>query len=124
MADGNGMKVDLSAMDEVISKLRGLLNDMEQANGKAKYETNISINAFGNDHFKESNDLHAAHEKMKTKIENVILGLHKLVDEFGSNTSKIRDKYTDQEGHLKQAYNGSDGGKSSAPPAKGGALAE
>ncbi|MFJ9727817.1 hypothetical protein ACIRP3_34190 [Streptomyces sp. NPDC101209] len=93
----NGMRVDLSALDEVIRKLNGLLSDMDKANTKAKYETDIPSNAFGSAKFLESNELHSAHQKQKTRIENMIRDLHKLIDDFGTSTSKVRDKYSNQE---------------------------
>ena len=93
----NGMRVDLSALDEVIRKLNGLLSDMDKANTKAKYETDIPSTAFGSMQFLESNELHSAHEKQKARIEAMIKDLHKLIDDFGSSTSKVRDKYSDQE---------------------------
>ncbi|MGI5458439.1 hypothetical protein ACQEWB_35740 [Streptomyces sp. CA-249302] len=93
----NGMRVDLSALDEVIRKLNGLLSDMDKANTKAKYETDIPSAAFGSAKFLESNELHDAHQKQKTRIENIIKALHGLIDDFGSSTSKVRDKYSNQE---------------------------
>ncbi|MFC8515108.1 hypothetical protein [Streptomyces sp. NPDC057257] len=93
----NGMRVDLSALDEVIRKLNGLLSDMDKANTKAKYETDIPSTAFGSMKFLESNELHKAHQEQKTKIENIIKSLHGLIDDFGSSTSKVRDKYSNQE---------------------------
>ncbi|EGX56077.1 hypothetical protein SZN_29642 [Streptomyces zinciresistens K42] len=93
----NGMRVDLSQLDDVIRKLNGLLSDMDKANTKAKYETDIPSTAFGSAKFMESNELHGAHQKQKTRIENMIRDLHKLIDEFGKSTSKVRDKYCNQE---------------------------
>lgn len=93
----NGMRVDLSALDDVIRKLNGLLADMDKANTKAKYETDIPSSAFGSEKFLESNALHEAHQKQKTRIENMIRDLHKLIDDFGTSTSKVRDKYSNQE---------------------------
>jgi hypothetical protein len=91
------MRVDLSELDNVIRKLNGLLSDMDKANTKAKYETDIPSTAFGSMEFKESNVLHAATQAQKTKIENLIRDLHGLIDKFGSSTSKVRDKYSNQE---------------------------
>jgi len=91
------MRVDLSQLDDVIRKLNGLLSDMDKANTKAKYETDIPSSAFGSEKFLESNELHNAHQKQKTRIENIIRDLHKLIDEFGKSTSKVRDKYSNQE---------------------------
>jgi hypothetical protein len=91
------MRVDLSALDEVIRKLNGLLSDMDKASTKAKYETDIPSTAFGSMKFLESNELHSAHEKQKTRIENIIKALHVVIDDFGTSTSKVRDKYSNQE---------------------------
>lgn len=93
----NGMRVDLSALDEVIRKLNGLLSDMDKANTKAKYETDIPSTAFGSVKFLESNELHEAHQKQKSRIEKMIKDLHGLIDDFGTSTSKVRDKYSNQE---------------------------
>ncbi|GAA2286178.1 hypothetical protein GCM10010368_66540 [Streptomyces roseiscleroticus] len=96
------MRVDLSALDEVIRKLNGLLSDMDKANTKAKYETDIPSSAFGSEKFLESNGLHDAHQQQKTRIETMIKGLHQLIDDFGTSTSKVRDKYSNQEQANKQ----------------------
>lgn len=93
----NGMRVDLSALDEVIRKLNGLLSDMDKANTKAKYQTDIPSSAFGSAKFLESNELHEAHQKQKARIEGMIRDLHTLIDDFGTSASKVRDKYSNQE---------------------------
>ena len=93
----NGMRVDLSELDNVIRKLNGLLSDMDKANTKAKYETDIPSTAFGNMKFLESNELHNAHQQTKTRIEKMIKDLHGLIDHFSTSTSKVRDKYSNQE---------------------------
>ncbi|MET9383142.1 hypothetical protein ABZY09_19225 [Streptomyces sp. NPDC002928] len=101
------MRVDLSALDEVIRKLNGLLSDMDKANTKAKYETDIPSTAFGSMKFLESNELHDAHQKQKTRIENIIKALHGVIDDFGTSTSKVRDKYSNQEQANKQGVTAS-----------------
>ncbi|MFF3338312.1 hypothetical protein [Streptomyces flavidovirens] len=106
----NGMRVDLSALDEVIRKLLGLLGDMESAKTKAKYETNIPSSAFGSDKFLESNALHAAHEEEKVRIENIIRGLHDLIEKFGTSASKVKDKYAEQEMAVEKNMGGGSGG--------------
>lgn len=93
----NGMRVDLSALDDVIRKLNGLLSNMDSANEKAKYETDIPSTAFGSMKFLESNGLHSAHADEKARIEKIIKGLHELIDDFGKSASKVKDKYTEQE---------------------------
>jgi hypothetical protein len=112
MADSTGMRVDLSALDQVISKLRGLLNDMDNAKGKAKYETDLKQGVFGDGKtFPESFDLHVSHDGMKKQIEDMIDKLNDLIDDFGTNTSKVRDNYSNQEHDVTNAMQGG----SSAP---------
>ncbi|WP_327137598.1 hypothetical protein OG585_32155 [Streptomyces sp. NBC_01340] len=107
----NGMRVDLSAMDEVIRKLWALLDDMDKAGQTSRYNTEIPMDAFGNTClFLEAGDLHAAHKDAKTQLETAIEGLHGLIDKFGKSTSKVKDKYTEQEYANKQQMGGNSGG--------------
>ncbi|WP_329123724.1 hypothetical protein [Streptomyces sp. NBC_01465] len=113
--DGSGMRVDLSAMDEVIRKLWGLLDEMDTAGTTAKYNTEIPATALGHESFKEAAKLHAAHGEMKTSIEAMIKKLHGLIDEFGTSTSKVRDKYSEQENANKTQMGGNSGGPKTKP---------
>ncbi|MFJ7903862.1 hypothetical protein ACIQ6V_25780 [Streptomyces sp. NPDC096198] len=107
----NGMRVDLSALDEVIRKLWTLLDDMDKAGQTSRYNTEIPMDAFGNTcTFLEAGDLHAAHKDMKTDLETSIKELHGLIDKFGTSTSKVKDKYTEQEYANKRQMGGGSGG--------------
>ncbi|MEU2785017.1 MULTISPECIES: hypothetical protein [Streptomyces] len=109
----NGMRVDLSALDEVIRKLWTLLDDMDKAGQTSRYNTEIPMDAFGNSClFLEAGDLHAAHKNMKNDLEKVIQGLHGLIEKFGTSTSKVKDKYTEQEYANKHQMGGDTGGSS------------
>jgi hypothetical protein len=109
------MRVDLSALDEVIRKLWTLLDDMDKAGQTSRYNTEIPVTAFGNTAmFLEAGDLHAAHHEAKAQLESAIEGLHGLIDKFGKSTSKVKDKYTEQEYANKQQM----GGDSGAPKGK------
>jgi hypothetical protein len=108
----SGMRVDLSALDEVIRKLNGLLSDMDNAQKKAQYETDIPSTAFGSMKFLESNDLHDAHQNQKARIEKMIKDLHQVIDDFGTSTSKVRDKYNNQEHANKQRVSAAPNGGS------------
>ncbi|GGY48891.1 hypothetical protein [Streptomyces djakartensis] len=107
----NGMRVDLSALDEVIRKLWTLLDDMDKAGTTSKYDTEIPMDAFGQScWFVEARDLHGAHGDMKVKIENIIKKLHELIDDFSTKTSKVRDKYNNEEHEIKMSVGGDSGG--------------
>ncbi|MEU6529964.1 hypothetical protein ABZ869_12325 [Streptomyces sp. NPDC046928] len=111
----NGMRVDLSALDEVIRKLWRLLDDMDKAGTTSKYSTEIPMDAFGQScFFTEARDLHGAQGEMKAKIEQMIKKLHELIDDFSTKTSKVRDKYNDEEHEIKRSV-----GDNSGSPAKG-----
>jgi hypothetical protein len=107
----NGMRVDLSALDEVIRRLWRLLDDMDKAGTTSKYDTEIPIDAFGQAcYFREAADLHAAQGDMKIRIEKIIKQLHLLIDDFSTKTSQVRDKYNDKEHEIKTSVGGDSGG--------------
>lgn len=111
----DGMRVDLSAMDELIRRLWRLLDDMDKAGTTSRYETEIPANAFGqvsaeSCKFLEAESLHLAQSEMKNNIEKMIKKLHELVDDFGTKTSKVRDKYNDGEHEIKRSVGGDSGG--------------
>jgi hypothetical protein len=111
----NGMRVDLSAVDEVIRKLWTLLDDMDKAGTTSKYDTEISTDALGqvSQHscrFVEAQHLHAAHTDMKNTIEGIINHLHGLIDDFSTKTSKVRDRYNNKEHEIKHSMGDGSGG--------------
>ncbi len=109
----NGMRVDLSALDEVIRRLWTLLDDMDKAGETSRYNTEIPMDAFGSSClFKEAGDLQAAHGTMKADLEAAIKSLHGLMDKFGTSTSKVKDKYAEQEYANKHQMGGDTGGSS------------
>ncbi|WP_328438227.1 hypothetical protein OHA71_15655 [Streptomyces sp. NBC_00444] len=104
----NGMRVDLSALDEVIRRLWTLLDDMDQAGQTSRYRTDIPAKAFGAEGaFREAADLSLAYKETKDDLEKAIASLHGLITKFGTSTSKVKDKYTEQEYANKQQMGGS-----------------
>ncbi|MFF4504196.1 hypothetical protein [Streptomyces sp. NPDC001401] len=109
----DGMRVDLSALDEVIRRLWTLLDDMDEAGKTSRYRTDISMKAFGAaGTFQEASDLFHAHKDAKDDLEDAIAGLHGLITRFGKSTSKVRDKYTEQEYANRQQMGGDSGNRS------------
>ncbi|KUO14615.1 hypothetical protein AQJ91_45840 [Streptomyces dysideae] len=114
------MRVDLSALDEVIRKLWRLLDDMDKAGTTSKYETELSMDAFGQScYFAEARDLHTAQVKLKSDIEGIIKKLHALIDDFSTKTSKVRDKYNNEEHEIKTSVGGDSGGSTKGKLAAG-----
>ncbi|MDI3388312.1 hypothetical protein QIS99_19190 [Streptomyces sp. B-S-A8] len=110
MGDSTGMRVDLSALDEVVSRLRTLVDDMEEAGKTSKYRTDIPQSAFGQaGTFLEAGDLFNAHETAKSDLNRAITDLQDLIEKFGTSTSKVRGKYTEQEYATKEQMGGGSG---------------
>lgn len=110
MGDGSDMRVDLSALDDVISKLRKLTDGMGSAKEKAKYQTEVPKKAFGKmDTFEEARELAGAYEKCKSDLERAIQGMEDLVEKFGTGTSKAKDRYHEQEYANKNQMGGGSG---------------
>jgi hypothetical protein len=93
---GNGYRVDLSALDEVIKKLNQVVDGMSGPKSRARYETNIPAHWLGTD-FAEAMDLHKAHDATKSNIEGYIEKLQQLIVKYSSNTAQVRRNYDDQE---------------------------
>jgi hypothetical protein len=116
------MRVDLSELDEVIRKLWRLLDDMDKAGTTSKYDTAIPEHAFGMTSgevlFQEAANLHAASSAVKTEIEGMIEALHGMIHDFSTKTSKVRDRYNNEELEVKKSVGGDSGGSTT------GALAQ
>ncbi|GHH16623.1 hypothetical protein [Streptomyces lanatus] len=106
----DGMRVDLSALDEVIRRLWTLLDDMDEAGKTSRYRTDIPMKAFGP--FQEASELFVAYKQTKDDLEGTIAALHGLITRFGTSTSKVKDKYTEQEYANKQQMGGGSGTES------------
>jgi hypothetical protein len=59
--------------------------------------------------FLEAGELHTAHKDSKAELEKAIDGLHGLIEKFSTSTSKVKDKYTEQEYANKQQMGGKSG---------------
>ncbi|MFI1199843.1 hypothetical protein ACH4VR_10350 [Streptomyces sp. NPDC020883] len=94
-------RVDLSALEDTIRKLNGILKDLGNAHSDARYKTSLSRNALGADvgghQFVESGKLNEAHTQMKNAIESIVEHLHDVTNEFGTKTKKVHGNYQNQE---------------------------
>lgn len=94
-------RVDLSALDNVIKRLNGVLRDLGSANSDAKYKTNLSANALGTSapgaKFAEAEQLLQAHSQVKLVIEAIVANLNDTVNDFSTKTKKAHGAYQDQE---------------------------
>jgi hypothetical protein len=92
----DGYRVDLSALHELVRRLRWMHGELEQPRGKTVYETDIADGALGKG-FKEIQDFERAHKQLKLFLEDKIKDLESLIDEFGTKSSRMRDEYHEAE---------------------------
>jgi hypothetical protein len=89
--------VDLSALEEVVKELNGVLKDMGGPKRKAEHNTYIPKGALGNG-FSEESEIYNAHAETKAYIHDEILkDIEDLIDDFGKRTEKTRGAYDDAE---------------------------
>lgn len=94
---GNGYKVDLSALDEVIKKLNQVVDDIGAGpKTKAKYETSLVEGWLGKG-FVEEVDVRVEHDEMKTQIESYVDRLQNLIVKFSSDTDQVKRNYDERE---------------------------
>lgn len=104
-------RVDLSALEETIRKLNGILKDLGNAHADSRYKTSMSPNALGADaagaSFIEARKLTNAHTDMKNAIESIVGHLHDVTDKFGTKTRKVHGNYQNQEADTAANMSGS-----------------
>lgn len=107
---GEQYRVDLSALEDTIRKLNGILKDLGNANADTKYKTSLSANALGadvgNHKFLEARKLTQAHTEMKTHIEEIVQHLNDVMDKFGNNTRAVHGNYQNQEAETAASMSG------------------
>ncbi|MFF3951166.1 hypothetical protein ACFYYN_41160 [Streptomyces sp. NPDC001902] len=90
-------KVDLSELEDTITKLNGVLSSMGGVKSCAVNGTHLPDGALGSGDFIEASELAKAHDEMKVHIQDVIDFLHSVMDDFGKNTKKVHGAYSDAE---------------------------
>lgn len=98
----SGYKVDLSALDEVITKLNRIVDGMGSPKQKAQYDTYLPEGWLGKI-FVEEQTFRDSHDRLKSDIEGYVRSLERMIDEFGKNTSKVRRNYDTSDQNAKGA---------------------
>ncbi|WP_420035849.1 hypothetical protein ACN2WE_29620 [Streptomyces sp. cg28] len=118
---GDGYKVDLSALDNVIKKLNGIIGDLGKTGQDTKHKTVLPAGALGlgscDAPFQEADDLSTAHDDMKKYLESVVYHLEEVMDDFGAKTKRAHGAYQDAEADTASAVHGTS--SSSSAPASG-----
>ncbi|MGW2350268.1 hypothetical protein OG539_29745 [Actinacidiphila glaucinigra] len=99
-------KVDLSELEDTITKLNGVISQLGVANVSAKNDTYLPPGALGAG-FDEAEKLTRAHEDMKTHIEAVVTYIHDVMNDFGGKTKKVHGHYSDAEYDAQGGMSGS-----------------
>ncbi|MER5947727.1 hypothetical protein ABT127_16865 [Streptomyces sp. NPDC001904] len=102
---GDGYKVDLSALDQVIKKLNGVIGDLGKTSADTKHNTYLPKGALGTG-FDEAQKLSSAHDEMKTYLEAVVDHLESVMDDFGTKTKKAHGAYQDAEADTASSVHG------------------
>ncbi|MFD8565959.1 hypothetical protein [Streptomyces sp. NPDC057694] len=111
---GDGYKVDLSALDNVIKKVNGIIADLGKTSEDTRSKTYLPSGALGGAGFGEAVKLTAAHDDMKGSLEDVVRHLESVMDEFGAKTKRAHGAYQDAEADTAGALHGASNGSSSS----------
>ncbi|MEU1542829.1 hypothetical protein ABZ461_32950 [Actinacidiphila glaucinigra] len=90
-------KVDLSELEDTITKLNGVLSSMGSAKSCAVNQTFLPEGALGSAKFVEAKELTDAHDAMKVYLEDIINAVHDVMDRFGKNTKRVHGHYSNAE---------------------------
>jgi uncharacterized protein YukE len=94
---GTGYEVDLQYLKDTVTKLQGLVEDMDGAHSTATYDVNLTRNQLGNEHFLEAGSLHKAHDNMQESIRGMIKTLQTMIQEFTDKTNSAHNAYSQHE---------------------------
>ncbi|MEU6846153.1 MULTISPECIES: hypothetical protein [unclassified Streptomyces] len=121
---GDGYKVDLSALDNVIKKVNGIIADLGKTSEDTRSKTYLPKTALGAG-FGEATKLTAAHDDMKGSLEDVVRHLESVMDDFGAKTKRAHGAYQDAEADTAGALHGASTGSSSStvPTSNPGSMA-
>lgn len=100
------LKVDLSALDGVVTQLNQIISNLGNTTSNSRYQTYLPDGALGSADFAEANGLHLAHTEMKQHLEDIVTHIHGVVDDFGIKTKKTHGAYQDQEAEITSALSG------------------
>jgi hypothetical protein len=98
---GTGYKVDVASLDEAVTKLRAIADELSSTQGRAAYDTTIGKGVLGRN-FAGANGLLATHDSMQSWIASMISTLQSFIDEYGGQTKRVAANYSQQETRTKQ----------------------
>lgn len=95
-------RVDLSAVEQVITRLDGLVDAMDGVGSTAEYKTELPEGYLGK-RFTEEADLRRAHGMMKQSISQMVAELKSMLAEARKNTAETHKSYDSQEQAVRES---------------------
>lgn len=92
--------VDLSALQQVITRLNSLADAMEGIGVTAEYKTELPEGYLGQG-FAEEAALRGAHGKLKREIADMVAELKEMIAEAGKNSTTVHDQYDSREQEIR-----------------------
>ncbi|GLW17653.1 hypothetical protein ACWDFH_16830 [Streptomyces kronopolitis] len=89
-------RVDLSALQQVITRLNSLADTMDGVGATAEYKTELPEGYLGQG-FAEEAGLRNAHGKMKHELAGMVAELKQMIAEAGKKTKTVHDGYDSRE---------------------------
>lgn len=89
-------RVDLSALQQVITRLNSLVDTMDGVGSTAEYKTELPEGYLGRE-FGEEAALRGAHGKMKQEIAAMVAELKSMIAEVGQKSSAVLSGYDSRE---------------------------
>ncbi|MCX4637966.1 hypothetical protein [Streptomyces platensis] len=95
-------RVDLSALQQVITRLNALVDTMDGVGATAEYKTELPEGYLGQQ-FDEEAGLRNAHGRMKREIARMVTELKQMVAEAGKKTRTVHDDYDSREQEVRES---------------------
>ncbi|WP_395371641.1 hypothetical protein OHU45_26770 [Streptomyces tubercidicus] len=95
-------RVDLSALQQVITRLNALVDTMDGVGATAEYKTELPEGYLGQ-RFDEEAGLRNAHGQMKRDIANMVTELKQMIAAAGKKTRTVHDDYDSREQEIRES---------------------
>lgn len=97
-----GYRVDVAALEQVVTRLNAVAADLGPAGDRAAYNTTIGSRTLGSG-FEGAAGLLATHDAMQSWITEMISALRGFIEEYGGRTKQVAADYGDLEAQTAQS---------------------
>lgn len=95
-------RVDLSALQQVVTRLNSLVDTMDGVGSTAEYKTELPEGYLGQG-FAEEAGLRNAHSNMKREIAAMVAELKQMIADAGKKSRTVHDDYDSREQEVRQS---------------------